>query len=103
MPRFNNMPDLAALFRCLTALGFSLPLLATVLLATGTTAQEPDVQEPAESSQEKGEAPNTESERETATGETAPETPRDEEVTLEQFTPSEQIRADSEVTFPADI
>lgn len=103
MPRFNNMPDLAALFRCLTVLGFTLLLLATVLLATGTSAQEPDAQDPAEGSQQKGEAPNTGPERDTATGETAPETPRDEEARLKQFTPSEQIKADSEVTFPADI
>ena len=85
MDRFNKLPRMGRW------------IVLGMALASGITAQEP-VEEP-----EQATDPGASSQNSPKTGESSSEAPKDEEEELRQFTPSEQIRADSEVRFPADI
>ena len=96
MDRFNKLPRMGRWILLGMLLG------ACLTLASAITAQEPVEDPEAEQTTDSG----ADSQSSPKTGESSSEAPQDdddEEEELRQFTPSEQIRADSEVKFPADI
>ena len=82
-----------SLFNKLPRLRLWMLLGACLTFSSGITAQE----------QEQSPEPEADSPNPANTEEGDSDALQDEEEELRQFTPSEQIRADSEVRFPADI